>query len=197
MLAEEPKTIDLRVRKTRMHLEKAFVDLLREKSFEEITVHMIAGRAMVNRATFYDHFTDKYALFAKIVEKQFLEQLKRNTPVDGQRDAVLVESLIVTVCQFMAGLNDQCRPTDPSHLPPVDDFITGTLASTLRPVVTRAGHGKTALPADQITEVACWALYGAARYWSRQTNREPVRPYASRIAPALLALLHGSVAHSS
>lgn len=43
--------------RTRQLLHRAFTELLTEKSFEEITVHDIAERSTVNRATFYDHFS--------------------------------------------------------------------------------------------------------------------------------------------
>lgn len=53
---------DLRVRRTRKMLREALVDLATEKGFEAVTVQDIADRAMVNRATFYRHYQDKYAL---------------------------------------------------------------------------------------------------------------------------------------
>lgn len=54
---------DPRVKRTRQALLQAFVALLEEKqNFHSISVQDIAERATVNRATFYDHFEDKYAL---------------------------------------------------------------------------------------------------------------------------------------
>jgi hypothetical protein len=43
---------DPRVKRTRQLLQRAFVDLIHEKSFEAITVQDIAERATLNRATF-------------------------------------------------------------------------------------------------------------------------------------------------
>jgi AcrR family transcriptional regulator len=37
--------------------------LLESKRFEEITIHELCENAMVRRATFYKHFTDKYDFF--------------------------------------------------------------------------------------------------------------------------------------
>src|SRR5205814_10062730 len=53
---------DPRVRRTRKLLRDALVELLAEKSFHAINVQEVADRATLNRATFYAHFVDKFAL---------------------------------------------------------------------------------------------------------------------------------------
>ncbi len=40
-----------------------FEELLGTKSLQAISVQDIAERSTLNRATFYDHYTDKFALF--------------------------------------------------------------------------------------------------------------------------------------
>jgi AcrR family transcriptional regulator len=55
-------TEDLRVRRTRKLLQQAFIELTIEQGFAAVTVQAIAERAMVNRATFYRHYLDKYDL---------------------------------------------------------------------------------------------------------------------------------------
>src|SRR5260370_8648277 len=53
---------DIRTRFTRKLLQDTLIALLAEKRFEMITVGAFAERAMVNRATFYRHYQDKYEL---------------------------------------------------------------------------------------------------------------------------------------
>src|SRR3984893_12545839 len=53
---------DPRIRRTRQLLQGALRELMRAKSFDEVSVQDITDAATVNRATFYDHYTDKYAL---------------------------------------------------------------------------------------------------------------------------------------
>ncbi|MDQ7094333.1 TetR/AcrR family transcriptional regulator [Desulfosporosinus sp. PR] len=64
-----PKHTDLRVRYTRSILRDALIDLINEKGFDAVTVGDIAERAMVNRATFYRHYQDKYALVESIFQE--------------------------------------------------------------------------------------------------------------------------------
>lgn len=50
---------DLRIRRTHNLLTKALFKLLKEKPFDKISVMDICDEAMVNRATFYNHFESK------------------------------------------------------------------------------------------------------------------------------------------
>ena len=67
-MSHEEQT-DLRVRRTHKFLQEAMIALIDEKGFEAITVGDIAERAMINRATFYRHYQDKYDLVARIFEE--------------------------------------------------------------------------------------------------------------------------------
>ena len=75
---------DMRVRRTHKLIRESFLALLMEKDFEAITVQDIADRAMVNRATFYRHYQDKYDLVIRITNDMLhtlIEQLEP-PPVD-------------------------------------------------------------------------------------------------------------------
>ena len=74
------KDTDLRIRRTHKLLQDALIELIAEKGFDAITVGEIAERAMVNRATFYRHYQDKYDLAARIFEdiaKQLYDEQPR------------------------------------------------------------------------------------------------------------------------
>ena len=63
---------DIRARFTRKLLQDTLFALLAEKRFEMITVGEIAERAMVNRATFYRHYQDKYELATACFKKRLI-----------------------------------------------------------------------------------------------------------------------------
>ena len=67
-MSHEEQT-DLRIRRTHKFLQEAMIELITEKGFDAITVGDIAERAMINRATFYRHYQDKYDLVARIFEE--------------------------------------------------------------------------------------------------------------------------------
>ncbi|MFH9569817.1 TetR/AcrR family transcriptional regulator [Streptomyces sp. NPDC017454] len=57
---------DRRTRRSRRSLGAALVELVLERGFTALTVEDITERADVARATFYAHFRDKEALFARV-----------------------------------------------------------------------------------------------------------------------------------
>lgn len=69
---------DARVRYTRKIIQETFLDILKEKPVEKITVKEICDKAEINRGTFYKHYRDCYDLIEQIeddVLRQFEEML--------------------------------------------------------------------------------------------------------------------------
>lgn len=81
---------DLRTRRTRKLLQKGLVEASTEKGFAHVTVRDIAERAMVNRATFYRHYQDKYDLLAQYMQE--LSGLIDSTDGDAAPEVQPVQS---------------------------------------------------------------------------------------------------------
>lgn len=64
---------DRRIRKTKQSIRKALLELMLEKSFDNITVNDIANSADINRGTFYLHYVDKFELLESI-ENEMLQR---------------------------------------------------------------------------------------------------------------------------
>lgn len=54
--------MDLRVEKTRKNIINAFIALRAKKPLEKITIKELCEKAMINKSTFYSHYSDIYAL---------------------------------------------------------------------------------------------------------------------------------------
>lgn len=61
--------VDRRVRKTQSAIKKAFIQLLKQKDLDHITIHDITEVADINRGTFYLHYEDKYDLLEKMEDE--------------------------------------------------------------------------------------------------------------------------------
>jgi AcrR family transcriptional regulator len=68
---------DLRTRKSKLAIKKAFIKLVNEQDFVNVTVKEIAEEAQINRQTFYNYYQDKYDLTERLNEEQlnFFEQI--------------------------------------------------------------------------------------------------------------------------
>ncbi len=100
---EEKKT-DLRVIKTKKILFSSLMDLLEEKSIDSITVREICQRAMINRMTFYKHYSDKYALLydcVKTLEKDVNASVEQSCSIEKDPLAYCEKLLnaVVNVCE--------------------------------------------------------------------------------------------------
>ena len=74
---------DLRVRRTKKLLSMALLDIMEDTPFNKISVNDICEKAMVHRATFYNHFYDKEDLFnyilGEIQEEMFNKSVESGT----------------------------------------------------------------------------------------------------------------------
>ncbi|BGE81669.1 TetR/AcrR family transcriptional regulator [Staphylococcus petrasii] len=64
---------DRRIRKTKSAIKKAFIELLKEKDLDKITVQDISNQADINRGTFYLHYEDKYTLLSDMEDEYISE----------------------------------------------------------------------------------------------------------------------------
>jgi AcrR family transcriptional regulator len=64
---------DLRVTRTRKILRDAMIALAIQKGFANLTINDIVELAMVNRATFYRHYQDKYDLVESYLDELYAE----------------------------------------------------------------------------------------------------------------------------
>jgi AcrR family transcriptional regulator len=55
----DEKRVDRRIHRTRALLHEALGSLIREKTYNRISVREVLDRAKVSRSTFYIHFRDK------------------------------------------------------------------------------------------------------------------------------------------
>ena len=68
-MAQRETKGDLRIDRTQNLLRRAMLELLRQMSFEEITVKLLAQQATINRKTFYAHYSGK----EQLLEEMFRE----------------------------------------------------------------------------------------------------------------------------
>nr|WP_246362186.1 TetR/AcrR family transcriptional regulator [Paenibacillus alba] len=68
--------VDRRILKSQEAIKHAFINLMSEKNFDEITMQDISDSANVGRRTIYHHYLDKYDLLDKLIEEHIHELRK-------------------------------------------------------------------------------------------------------------------------
>jgi AcrR family transcriptional regulator len=158
--------LDPRIKRTRQLLHKAFHELLAEKTFEEITVHDIAERSTVNRATFYDHFSDKFALLEDIIAENFQSMLELRMAGSIGTCPASVKQLICAVCDFFVDLASGCQKHQRQFAPTAESKIKSLLRDFLLVGLRKTIPNGSSPELELRATMASWAICGAALEWS-------------------------------
>ena len=185
--------VDPRIKRTRQLLVQAFNELLGEKSFDAMTVQDIADRATVNRATFYAHFEDKYALLDAVASESFRQALTAKMPSRAEFDAVNLQLLIQIVCDYLEWHFVHCKPSirtqfDSLVEQQVKQQLYQALLDWLKGVVSQKD-------AELRATAACWAIYGLAMYWSQGERKQSSLEFSHRALPLIMAGLELTAKH--
>ena len=173
--------MDPRIRRTRQMLFQAFRDLLGEKSFELISVQDISERSTLNRATFYDHFTDKFALLEAMIGERFSALIEARMAGSEATCEASLRRLILATCDFLAEVSSGCQKHQRQFEPFVESRVKAILCEFLVEGL-KNHHAKN--PELKATMVS-WAIAGAALQWSRKRKIS-----ADQLADAVLPTVH-------
>ena len=100
----EEKKLDRRVRYTKMVIRESFIALLKEKPIAKITVKEICTGADINRATFYAHYADPYALLHEI-EESLIHDVQQYLTENAETDDV---AMLSKIFQYIRANADMC-----------------------------------------------------------------------------------------
>jgi AcrR family transcriptional regulator len=175
---------DPRIRRTRQLLQSALQTLMQTRSFDEIAVQDITEAATVNRATFYDHYADKYALLEAMVAGGFHTLLaERKVRYDGSCPSE-ASALILAACDYLAqthsGSSTACQRQS-AFEPLVEAAIISAIRRLLLTGLPREEFASGVSP-EMIATTASWTINGAVRAWFNT----PRRPAAEEIVPLIL-----------
>lgn len=180
--------IDPRVKRTRKLLLSAFEELLAEKGFRRITVLDIADRAEVNRATFYAHFRDKYALLDYHNRVMLRERLAGTgspvEPLTADNLSAVTNAVFAHLSQMNSYL---LRPTDEWFLRLFEAGIQQELEAFVRTWLDQVElTGLSDRENSAAAIVISWAIFGATMVWSRAGMLSPAHDDVSRMTNVLL-----------
>lgn len=181
MLQIEEK-LDPRVRRTRNFILKSFSDLLAEKSFDTISVQDVTDKAQINRATFYAHFKDKYALLDHWVQQQFRQEIESRVLDACHYTPENLRTLVSTVCEFLSKLRTDCMQSQRQFEPLIEKQIKNQIYELLN---VWLGKMDTPMSIDLPATAATWAIYGLASHWSYHKKRPPLETFLDDALPLI------------
>ncbi|MBQ6661923.1 MAG: TetR/AcrR family transcriptional regulator [Firmicutes bacterium] len=182
---------DRRVQKTRQAIQNAFVELITEKNYPEITVKEIADRANVNRKTFYNHYADINALVAELetaIVRAFDEAMEG---IDVQRALRDPEEL----CSRFLAIGYSCRELL-SHLMNIryDDRTVARIAQALKDSIRKSSGGEIRMDDqtfDILMEFAVAGMLQTYQTWFMGDRRQPVEEVTLLVSNLIVSGISG------
>jgi len=177
---------DPRFKRTHQLLLQAFIDVLDQKGFQAVSIQDITGRAGVNRATFYAHFQDKYALLDYSVRQWFRQQIEDHMLNACQFSMQNLRQLIIAVCEFVDYSNSHCKPAESQFESLVEAQVKQELFDLLMKWLEQV---KIDVAPETAATAASWAIYGLALQWSHAKEGRNAETFADEVLPLAAANL--------
>jgi AcrR family transcriptional regulator len=178
---------DPRIRRTRQLLQGALTQLIGTKPFDDISVQDITDAATVNRATFYDHYTDKFALLESMIASGFHKMLhERSVFYDGTCPSA-AGAIVLAACDYLTELH-AAQGSCQERRSNVEALEDGAMIAAIRRVLAEGMAKHTSVPEERRamqSAAASWAIYGAVKEWLHMADRPP----ADAIVPEIVRMV--------
>jgi len=172
--------LDPRVKRTRNLILSSFESLLAEKGFESISVQDVTDKAEINRATFYAHFPDKYALLDYSITQMFMQEVDKRTLNACHYTQDNLRILTVAVIEFLARTHSECAQPHQQF----ESLIEGTIKKLVYELLSHwLEQTGTKLSAEIPATVATWAIYGLASHYSHLKKRPSLDKFVDEALP--------------
>lgn len=181
---------DPRAKRTRKYIQKAFTELLAEMDFEDLSIQDIMDRAELNRATFYNHYQDKYDLLEMTMSGAFTEILSTRIPPGTRMQGTeLLRKLMLAVCEWQIEITKQLNARR-TLSQAMEDNAKQQLYNV---ILSCMAHVKDLTPEERrriewAATMISWSIYGVVAKWS-QSQEEPAEQFIEQVLPFLMSNL--------
>ncbi len=166
---------DRRAQRTQARLQRALIELLRERGYDAITVQDIVDRADVGRTTFYQHYRGKDDLFVHCHEAMVsrFSALSPETLFAPDAPAGMMAAYrhLAEVRTLLSPLFQGRAKDSPLVLRRLRDQLAQRIAASLRAALAGAD---SALPIEVVAVALAGAQIALVQWWLER--RQPYTP---------------------
>lgn len=188
MTKEETNKKDLRVIKTEKILYETLIDLLKDKTFEEIKVSDICNKALINRSTFYAHYSDKYELvvgFINTLKKELASAIKDNGSTFNTKEYYLeMIEMILTHIEERKSIYQDILINNRNSI--VMDILLDVINNDVNEKLKKNSKVKEEIPSKVISTFYIGAVTSLCIEWLKNSNeysKEDIIHYLDLLMP--------------
>ena len=155
---------DPRILRTRNLIKNAFLELVKEKDFESISVTDISQKATINRSTFYSHFVDKYELLEELISTEFQELVNHGINDNEVLDKENLKKLVYLLFEIYDMSYNKCNLNRKSVAPIFEDRIQLQLKIIINNMLINQFEQKDPSSVELMSIMISSTLYGSTKY---------------------------------
>lgn len=185
------KKKDLRVIKTYKVLYDALLELLENSPFEDIKVSDICEKALINRSTFYSHFSDKYELLYSYIQDLKIilkDELNKNKNISGSKEYYLeLISILLNHIEDKKQIYLSIMVNNKNSI--IVDMIYDALNEEVSNRLLQDNNIKN-VPTDIVTGFYLGAIANVGIIWLSNSNytKEEILNYLDKLIPDVIYL---------
>ena len=176
--------IDPRVLRTRKLISDSFIKLSHIKDFSEITVKDITEEAMINRATFYNHFYDKYDLLERVVDEKLA--LNLNCSAHNQKMSIeeTVKQVFYSLVHFEQSFGPQREGQEDTET--INSIIELRLRSIFHEVLLEQEHISDSKLSLKLASILTHTIIGMGSDYILYHYKETPEAFITPLLPFIL-----------
>ncbi|MFW2488627.1 TetR/AcrR family transcriptional regulator [Clostridium chromiireducens] len=157
---------DPRAVRTKNLIKEAFVKLLEEKDFKNITIKDITTKATINRATFYAHYLDKYILLEELVIDCFEEMLPIEILNATELNEEIINELIFFLYEYYISFYQKRKIDSTSIASTVDNLLKYKIDNLIEKILNSMAIRNELDSKDTniLVKLISSSVYGCAHY---------------------------------
>lgn len=164
---------DLRIIRTRKFIINSFIHLLEKKDFSSITIRDITSGAMINRATFYHHFVDKYDLLEKVIKEELMANVLLELSNDQEFSEELLKCVFLSITKFHMSLSDRCQRSYHDMKMNIESIIKRELEYIFLQSLLKKYQVERSENLRIIATMLSWMIYAAVMDWKDRSSKSP------------------------
>ncbi|QQZ59452.1 TetR family transcriptional regulator [Paenibacillus sonchi] len=152
--------------------------------FNSITVGDITKAATINRATFYAHFQDKYALFEAFLLDAFTNMVLNKIDTEGPLTEKTLQELITALCNYHE-TSHRCFKRYDSVALLLEENIKVHLEKLILQLISSSDATTDSNSLATAATLLSWSLYGVTYRWNLEGRSESASELAERVMPLI------------